>query len=325
MYATSPDGQEIAYTSNIDEVEATSTNNEIFIVPIAGGAPRKISTSPGSDTTPLYSPDGKYLAWRSQARAGFEADKWRLLVQDRESGKRRDLTEKFDRSVGSFAWARDSSSIYFTAENAGESPIYDVTYTEQPMQVINLHADDLIFSADGKSLLFGRMSLVAPTEIARIEISDVENASGHGQDIVNAMTLTHINDAVLSQIDMQPLESFTFKGANNDEVQGFLVKPPGFNPNKKYPLKFLLHGGPQGAWGNSWTYRWNAELFAATGNYAVVMSNFHGSTGYGPKFTHSLSADGGGRPYVALMKGLDYMEETYGFIDKNREAAVGAR
>src|SRR5205823_7991037 len=132
MYAVSPDGQEVAYTSNIDEVEAISTNNEIFIVPIAGGAPRKISTSPGSDTTPLYSPDGKYLAWRSQARAGFEADKWRLLEQDRQSGKKRDLTEKFDRSVGSFTCARDSSSIYFTAENAGESPIYNVAHGEQP-------------------------------------------------------------------------------------------------------------------------------------------------------------------------------------------------
>src|SRR5438094_2414733 len=128
MYAISPDGQEAAYTSNIDEVEATSPNNEIFIVLISGGAPKKISSSPGADTTPLYSPDGKYIAWRSQARAGFEADKWRLLEQDRQSGKKRDLTEKFDRSVGSFTWARDSSSIYFTAENAGESPIYNVAH-----------------------------------------------------------------------------------------------------------------------------------------------------------------------------------------------------
>ena len=111
MYAISPDGQEVAYTSNIDEVEATSTNNEIFVVPISGGTAKKISTSPGADTTPLYSPDGKYLAWRSQARAGFEADKWRLLVQDRQSGKTRDLTEKFDRSVGSFAWEPDSNAI----------------------------------------------------------------------------------------------------------------------------------------------------------------------------------------------------------------------
>ena len=132
-----------------------------------------------------------------------------------------------------------------------------------------------------------------------------------------------MNDALLSQIDMQPLESFTFKGANDEEVQGFMVKPPGFIPNKKYPLKFLIHGGPQGAWGNSWTYRWNAELFAANG-YVVVMINFHGSTGYGQKFTDSISGDWGGKPYVDLMKGLDYVEKTYPFIDKNREAALGA-
>jgi dipeptidyl aminopeptidase/acylaminoacyl peptidase len=122
---------------------------------------------------------------------------------------------------------------------------------------------------------------------------------------------------------MQPLESFTFKGAINEEVQGFMIKPPGFDPNKKYPLKFLIHGGPQGAWGNSWTYRWNAELFAANG-YVVVMINFHGSTGYGQKFTDSISGDWGGKPYVDLMKGLDYVEKTFPFIDKNREAALGA-
>ena len=132
-----------------------------------------------------------------------------------------------------------------------------------------------------------------------------------------------MNDALLSQIDMQPLESFTFKGANNEDVQGFMVKPPGFDPSKKYPLKFLIHGGPQGAWGNSWSYRWNPELFAANG-YVVVMINFHGSTGYGQKFTDSISGDWGGKPYVDLMKGLDYVEKTYPFIDKNREAALGA-
>ena len=127
----------------------------------------------------------------------------------------------------------------------------------------------------------------------------------------------------LSQIDMQPMESFTFKGANNEEVQGFMVKPPGFDPAKKYPLKFLIHGGPQGAWGNSWSYRWNPELFAANG-YVVVMINFRGSTGYGQKFTDSISGDWGGKPYDDLMKGLDYVEKTYPFIDKNREAALGA-
>ena len=324
MYAISPDGQEAAYTSNIDEVEATSTNNEIFVVPISGGAPKKISTSPGADTTPLYSPDGKYLAWRSQARAGFEADKWRLLVQDRQTAKIRDLTEKFDRSVGSFTWWA-SGTIYFACEDHGQAPIYVATTEPRPegdnaviplqQHDMEIHADDLIWISD--TLFFSKMSIGAPNEIWKTAVK----GTSHGQTYE---PVTHMNDALLSQIDMQPLESFTFKGANDEEVQGFLVKPPGFDPNKKYPLKFLIHGGPQGAWGNSWTYRWNAELFAASGNYVVVMINFHGSTGYGQKFTDSISGDWGGKPYVDLMKGLDYVEKTYPFIDKNREAALGA-
>ena len=330
MYAISPDGQEVAYTSNIDEVEATSTNNEIFIVPIRDGAPKKISTSPGSDTTPLYSPDGKYLAWRSQARAGFEADKWRLFVQDRQSGKTRDLTEKFNRSLGSFTWVPRSeglSDISFTAEDHGQSPLFfafpadENAIPHQPVEPpLKLHADDLAFAAH--SLFFTRMSATAPNEIYRLEMPEnPELGTYTGEPWYR---VTHMNDALLSQIDMQPVESFTFKGANNEDVQGFLIKPPGFDPNKKYPLKFLLHGGPQGAWGNSWSYRWNAELFAATGNYVVVMINFHGSTGYGQKFTDSISGDWGGKPYVDVMKGLDYVEKTYPFIDKNREAALGA-
>jgi dipeptidyl aminopeptidase/acylaminoacyl peptidase len=323
MYAISPDGQELAYTSNIDEVEATSTNNEIFVVPITGGAAKKISTSPGADETPLYSPDGKSLAWRSQGRAGFESDKWRLMLQDRQSGKTRELTEKFEGSVGSLAWRADSQTIFFTAEDHGEEPIYAFSLSDKKAsEVIRLHGDDLAPSKD--AVFFTRMSISGPNEIARFNLEEYDNATGHGQDVVNAKPVTHTNDALLSEIDMQPLESFTFKGANDEEVQGFMVKPPGFDPNRKYPLKFLIHGGPQGAWGNDWTYRWNAELFAATGNYVVVMINFHGSTGYGQKFTDSISGDWGGKPYIDLMKGLDYVEKTYPFIDKNREAALGA-
>jgi dipeptidyl aminopeptidase/acylaminoacyl peptidase len=337
MYAISPDGQEVAYTSNIDEVEATSTNNEIFVVPISGGAAKKISTSPGSDTTPLYSPDGKYLAWRSQARAGFEADKWQLLVQDRESGKTRDLTEKFDRWVGSFAWSPNSAGIFFAVEDRGDARIAVAIPRDDKLVIIppldNVsgytfdhagHADDLVFAKrDGVHCLFyTKASIVAPSEIWRHNIGNDELAIGDPPP--RPEPVTHMNDALLSQIDMQPLESFTFKGANDDEVQGFMIKPPGFDPNKKYPLKFLIHGGPQGAWGNSWSYRWNAELFAATGNYVVVMINFHASTGYGQKFTDSISGDWGGKPYVDLMNGLDYVEKTYPFIDKSREAALGA-
>jgi dipeptidyl aminopeptidase/acylaminoacyl peptidase len=327
MYAISPDGQELAYTSNIDEVEATSTNNEIFIVLMAGGAPKKISTSPGADSTPLYSPDGKYIAWRSQARAGFEADKWSLILYDRASGKLQNRTEKLDRSIGSFMWHpipdKGTYGIVFTAENHGNSLLYALPWSDtvQDLATQTLHADDVAFAPNGE-LYFTNMSVKSPGEIWHYDLG-FDTSGMPMVAVIPPEPVTHMNDALLAQIDMQPLESFTFKGANNEEVQGFMIKPPGFDPNKKYPLKFLIHGGPQGAWGNSWTYRWNAELFAANG-YVVVMINFHGSTGYGQKFTDSISGDWGGKPYIDLMKGLDYAEKTFPFIDKNREAALGA-
>jgi dipeptidyl aminopeptidase/acylaminoacyl peptidase len=321
MYAVSPDSQELAYTSNIDEVEAISTNNEIFLAPMAGGTPKKISTSPGNDNTPLYSPDGKYIAWRSMARAGFEADKEWLIVYDRASGKMRNVTEKFDRSVGSFAWRTDAlPGLHFVAEDHGDSPIYGVPLDgSPPREGPRLHADDLVFTRS--ALFFSRMSVSAPSEIWKISLNPDGGILPQSES--DPKPVTHLNEALLSQIDMPPMESFTFKGAANDDVQGFLIKPPGFDASKKYPLKFLIHGGPQGAWGNSWSYRWNGELFAANG-YVVVMINFHGSTGYGQKFTDSISGDWGGKPYEDLMKGLDYVEKTYPFIDKTREAALGA-
>lgn len=319
MYGVSPDAQELAYTSNIDEVEAISTNNEIFLVPMGGGTPKKISTSPGSDSTPLYSPDGKHIAWRSMARAGYEADKKSLIIYQRELGQMRNATADWDRSVGSFTWAPDAKTVFFSAEDHGESPIWALPLdSKQPSEVARLHADDLAFAKDGKSLFFSRVSIAVPSEIARLDLSGWKNGAKVGPAVV-----THVNEALLSQIDMPAMESFAFKGAENADVQGFLIKPPGFDARKKYPLKFLIHGGPQGAWGNSWSYRWNGELFAANG-YVVVMINFHGSTGYGQAFTDAIQGDWGGKPYEDLMKGLDYVEKTYPFIDKSREAALGA-
>src|SRR5438874_50751 len=322
MYAVSPDGQELAYTSNIDEVEATSTNNEIFLVPMAGGTPKKISTSPGNDNTPVYSPDGHHIVWRSMARARFEADKETLVIYQRQLGQSRKLAADWDRSVASFAWLPDSKTVILSAEDRGESPLYSLALDgSQPTELVRLHADDLAFGASTE-LFFTHMSIVAPNEIWCTDVAKK----------TQPIAITHMNDALLSQIDMQPLESFTFKGANNEEVQGFIIKPPGFDPAKKYPLKFLIHGGPQGAWGNDWTYRWNAGLFAVgnpesfrdQGGYVVVMINFHGSTGYGQKFTDSISGAWCGKPFVDLMKGLDYVEKTYPFVDKTREAALGA-
>jgi dipeptidyl aminopeptidase/acylaminoacyl peptidase len=314
LYAISPDGQEVAFTSNIDEVGATSTNNDIFIVPITGGTPKKISTSPGSDSTPLYSPDGKYLAWRMQARGGYESDRFRLVIYDRKAGQMQNLTENLDRWVENIAWSPDSKSIYFTSEDKGEIPIYriEIDKPNRTQEITRGANDDLQVTQDGKTLVFSRMSAMAPNEVYKLTIGEKE-----------AHQLSHLNDAVLSKVQMNPVESFWFTGAEGAKVQGFLLKPPQYDPMKRFPVKFLIHGGPQGAWGDEWSYRWNSQLFAADG-YVVVMINPRGSTGYGQKFIDEINGDWGGRPYVDLMNGLDYVEKTYTFADKDRECALGA-
>jgi dipeptidyl aminopeptidase/acylaminoacyl peptidase len=313
-YAISPDGQELAFTSNRDEVEATSTNNEIFIVPITGGEAKKISTSPGSDSTPLYSPDGKWLAWRMQARAGYESDRFRLVIYDRKAGQIKNLTEGWDHWVEAITWSPDSKTIYLTSEDKGEIPIYKLALDAagNPHEIARGANDELEVSPDGKTLVFTRMSVRAPNEIYKLTLGEKE-----------AVNLSHVNDPVLIHISMQPLEPFWFVGAAGTKVQGFIVKPPDFKPERKYPVKFLIHGGPQGAWGDEWTYRWNAELFAADGS-VVIMINPRGSTGYGQKFIDEINGDWGGKPYIDLMNGLDYAEKTFSFIDKDKECALGA-
>ena len=347
-YAFSPDGQEICYTSNHDKVEATSTNNDLWIVPVNGGtggapvATQNITAdNPASDSTPLYSPDGKYIAYRAQQRPGYESDRFRLMLYDRKTGAKRSLTEVFspvvrkgqertpaavfDFWVGTIAWDPDSSRIYFVSEKQGESPISVIRLKsgflendysgamqfELPEVISEGFNDDLAVTSDGTTLLFTRMAVQHPNEIYKLVSKDP------------AAPLTHINDAVLSQVPMSPLEPFWFTGAKGDKVEGFLVKPPNFDATKKYPVKFLIHGGPEGAWDDDWSYRWNPELFAANG-YVVVMINFHGSTGYGQKFIDAINGDWGGAPFEDLMKGLDYAERTYPFIDKDRECALGA-
>jgi dipeptidyl aminopeptidase/acylaminoacyl peptidase len=335
-YAFSPDGKEICYTSNHDKNPAASTNNDLWIVPVDVGADASsaqiiaqtkniTADNPASDSTPLYSPDGRYIAYRAQQRPGYESDRFRLMLYDRKTGERKNLTEDFDQWVGTFTWAPDSKLIYFSSEGSGISPIFAVgTVGPEPKSILVRenavgYNDDLTLTGDGKTLLFTRMTLQHPVEVEKLALPP----SG------TVEPLTHFNHALLSQVAMSPLESFWFIGAHNDKVQGFLVKPPNFDASKKYPVKFLIHGGPEGAWGDDWSYRWNPELFvsptsATPGGYVVIMINFHGSTGYGQKFIDAINGDWGGAPFEDLMKGLDYAEEHYGFIDKNRECALGA-
>jgi len=347
-YAFSPDGQEVCYTSNHDKVEATSTNNDLWIVPVTGGPAKNITAdNPASDSTPLYSPDGKYIAYRAQKRPGYESDRFRLMLYERKTGEKSNLTEDFDRWVGTFNWTPNSKKLYFVAEHAGEAPIYAVridpndvpfpgdmrdwppsTGEHKWAPLISSFNDDLTFSNNGKTLLFTRVSIESP-----VEIDFASSAPGPCEEVAKGVAakckapeshaLTHLNDPLLSQVSTSPLESFWFEGAKGDKVQGFLVKPPNFDPAKKYPLKFIVHGGPEVPMGDEWSYRWNAQLFAASG-YVVIMINFHGSPGYGQKFIDAINGDWGGAPFEDLMKGLDYAEKTYPFIDKDRECALGA-
>jgi len=352
-YAFSLDGQEVCYTSNHDKMEAASTNNDLWTVPVnwpsnATSADVLAKTknitadNPASDSTPLYSPDGKYIAYRAQTRPGYESDRFGLMLYDRKTGEKRNLTEGFDRWVGTFTWAPDASRLYFVAENEGTSPVHSIRLsTEANAENMKIDSflprfdDDPAVTRDGKWLLFTGMSIAAPNEIytGSSDPGECQKVSakvpGEGTMAATAcaspkaQALTHLNDSLLSQIAMSALESFWFTGALGDKVQGFLVKPPNFDPNQKYPVKFLIHGGPQGAWGDDWSYRWNPELFAANG-YVVIMINFHGSTGYGQKCIDAINGDWGGAPFEDLMKGLDYAEQHYPFIDKDRECALGA-
>jgi dipeptidyl aminopeptidase/acylaminoacyl peptidase len=346
-YAFSPDGQEICYASNHDKNEAASTNNDLWIVPVSGGPAGPIQAknitadNPASDSTPLYSPDGRYIAYRSQQRPGYESDRFRLMLYDRKTGEKKNLTEDFDRWVGTFVWSPNSSALYFSAEQAGTSPIFKLEISQsKPILVIQGFDDDVSVGSDGKEVFFTQMSLSAPNQIFAADLGksfrEVTPAAkaecsfaGTESACAALQRLTHLNDSALSQVAMSPIGSFWFTGAHNDKVEGFLVKPPNFDPSKKYPVKFLIHGGPQGAWGDDWSYRWNAELFASPtaatpSGYVVIMINFHGSTGYGQKFIDAINGDWGGAPFEDLMKGLDYAEKTYPFIDKDRECALGA-
>ena len=348
-YAFSPDGQEICYTSNHDKVGATSTNNDLWIVPVNNGAtgappvPAKNITAdnPASDSTPLYSPDGKYIAYRAQSRPGYESDRFRLMVYDRKTGEKKNLTEDFDHWVGSFVWAPDSKTIYFSAEHKRHSLIYAVgglsgSSASPARALVGGFNDDVAVNPDGKKLVFIRNSIAAPNEIYEADASAEGCPSRTGDvdrgkescSLTKDWAVTHVNEQLLSQISMSKADPFWFAGANGDEVEGSLVKPPNFDATKKYPVKFLIHGGPEGAWGDDWSYRWNPELFAAPTSsgpgYVVIMINFHGSTGYGQKFIDAINGDWGGAPFEDLMKGLDYAEKTYPFIDKDRECALGA-
>ncbi len=345
-YAWSPDSKEFAFVLNNDKVPAASTNNDIYTIDVtlhddgpsaqpqpasAGWSPKKISTSPGSDDAPAYSPDGKYLAFRSQARAGYESDRFRLMLYDRQAKTAREMVAKigpkFDGWVDEFAWTQEAEGIFYTTALGGQENVNFIgveggalSFLQGEGEFSDIHPIKGAGLGDkGDVFIAAQMTAESPVQIVRLPKNPKPGVSEWG----GQQAITHLNDGLLTQLDLPKIESFTFPGAGGTKVQGFLIRPPNFDPSKKYPLKFLIHGGPQGAWGDAWSYRWNAELMAASG-YVVVMINPRGSTGYGQSFIDGVNGDWGGKPYIDLMRGLDYAEAHYTFIDKSRECALGA-
>ena len=314
-YAISPDGSEVCFTSNRmgGSRVAWSTNNDLFLVPASGGEAKNITKdNPGSDASPQYSPDGRYIAYTSQARDGYESDLLRLRVYDRQTGQVKDLTPGFDQWVNSFAWAPDSDTIYFIAPERGRQPIFKTSVSKPKVEkVLGGMTEDISVAPDGKWFAFTRSSLSQPSEV-------LLGASGTAV----ARLMTGANKALMAELDLNPAENITTKGALGAEIHSLLVKPPGFDASKKYPAIVLIHGGPQSAWDDAWSYRWNAQMFAARG-YVVMMTNFHGSTGYGQAFVEQISGDWGGACYQDIMLATDYLE-SLPYVDKARIGAAGA-
>ena len=319
-YAFSPDSKELAFARNTDKVEATSTNSDIFVVSVAGGQPRVLTgANRGADSSPLYSPDGRYLAYRSQATPGFESDRWRLMLYDRQTNQARELTPQFDAYVEGFTFSPDSKYVYFASGERGREPLYVVpTAGGAVVRLITGFNDDVHVAPDGKTLVFTRSTATRPTEIFRATLADPLHVGDDGNAIA---AVTHTNDAFMAQFDLNPAEELTWTGGENAKVSGWLVKPAGFQQGKQYPLVVLIHGGPQGAWNDSWGYRWNPQIWAGRG-YVVFLPNPRGSTGYGQQFTNDISGDWGGKVVTDIANGVAHVL-TLGLADKERIGAAG--
>jgi dipeptidyl aminopeptidase/acylaminoacyl peptidase len=310
-FDVSPDGKELVFARDTEAHPEVSTNSDLFIVPISGGDAKRITTRKGADTSPKYSPDGKWIAYRSQMRPGYESDLWELWLYDRAKGTHTRVAQDFPNWIESFAFSPDSKTIYFSADEAAEEPIYELRLDTGKYTRIHPtgSASGLAVSPDGKTIYFDLATLQRPNEI-------------YARTAAGATRLTHENDALVATIQPSTVENFHWTGADNTPIQGWIVFPPGFDKTKKYPAIVLIHGGPQGAWNNGWTYRWNALMFASRG-YVIFMPNPRGSTGFGQKFVEEISGDWGGRPYVDIMNGVDKFA-ALPYVDASRIGAAGA-
>ncbi|MGE0760515.1 MAG: prolyl oligopeptidase family serine peptidase [Pirellulaceae bacterium] len=323
-FAWSPDGQEIAYTAQLGQDIAWSTDLNIYLVPVTGGPARSITAeNRATDAGPSYSPDGRVLAYRAMARPGFESDRFRIKLYDRVTRTTRTLTEDWDRSPGSLTWSPDSRTLYVTAADHARQKIFAVDVAVRvgspvpPREIVGQHyssgVDCLSGGPNGSlRIVYAQDAFQSPADIW------VAQADGS-----QPRRLTHFNDERMRLAQTSTPDEFHFEGALGEPVQAWILKPVGFQPDRKYPVAFIIHGGPQGAIEDHFHYRWNPEVFAGAG-YAVIAVNFHGSTGFGQTFTDSISGDWGGKPFEDLMKGLDYALEHYPWLDRDRLGALGA-
>ncbi|MDQ7821910.1 MAG: S9 family peptidase [Candidatus Eremiobacteraeota bacterium] len=313
-FCFSPDSREICYTANTDKMLTLSTNNDLFVIPAAGGKAKRITANAANDNQPLYSPDGAFIAYRAQMKAGYESDRYRLMLYERGTGTVRNLTEPLDRSVDEVIWAPDSRGLYFTAMDEGYSSLYRVSTKGNDAQKLlgGSYNHSFSLSPDGKRFYFLRESSARPAEIF--------TAPSRGGE---ARELTFLNQGLVSRLAMRAAEEFSYPGAGGARVHGFLIKPPGFDAGKKYPLVLLIHGGPQQMWGDTFGASWNPQVFAACG-FVVAKINPRGSEGYGQQFCDEINRDWGGKPYEDLMSGVDFLVSRYPFIDQSRLGAAGA-
>lgn len=311
----SPEGTEVCFTSNHDLYEAESTNKDLFIVPINGGEAKNITKANlAYDDEPVYSPDKKYIAFKMQTLPTFEADLFRLAIYDRATGKIEMITEgRFDNWVSDYRWAPDSRSIYFTAPVQGNVPLYNIDLkTKKITPVLNAKSIDAFeIAPDGKSIVYTRRSVGEPVEMWRAQID-----KGVAK---NPVRLTTFNKPVEDAVDIRPAEEMWIQSPTGKKIHTFIVKPHGFDSNKKYPLILNVHGGPQSQWADAFRGDW--QVYPGSG-YIVAFPNPHGSTGYGQEFTAAISKDWGGKVYEDVMAVADSLSKVP-FVDADRMGAMG--
>jgi dipeptidyl aminopeptidase/acylaminoacyl peptidase len=313
-FTFTPDGKAILFSArDAGREEAWSTNFDLFLSPADGSAPAKrITDNPAWDTQPAFSPDGKTLAYLAMARPGYEADRYVIVLRSWPGGRDRRLTGDWDRSPQSLIWSADGRTLYTTAENLGQASLFAVDASTGKVRTIVKEGTLSNPSPAGSRLVYLADDLNHPAELFSV------NPDGSSLRVVTSMNGTKVRDARMGKA-----EQFSFKGANDDPVYGYVVQPADYQEGRKYPVAFLIHGGPQGSFGNHFHYRWNPQAYAGAG-YASVMIDFHGSTGYGQAFSDAIGGDWGGKPLVDLQKGLDAALARYPWLDGNRVSALGA-